>query len=61
MMFKQLKSLVTDKDWDADLTKVLGLILVFVAVVGWFRGLDPVVVLAFGSGLVASGKFSSQG
>lgn len=61
-VWKFLKSLVTDGEWDGDLTKVLGLAIVIVSLVGWLvYDRDPTVVLAFGSGLVATGKFSKQG
>lgn len=55
------KSLVTDGEWDADLTKILGLALIIAGVVGWFFGRDPAFVIGFGSALVATGKFSAQG
>lgn len=59
---KFLKSLVTDGEWDGDLTKVLGLAIVIAGLVGWLvYDRDPTMVLAFGSGLVATGKFSKQG
>lgn len=61
-VWKQLWSLVTDRQWDLDLTKVLGLVIVVAGIVGWFRnGSDPTVVLALGSALVASGKWSKEG
>lgn len=59
---KVLKALFTDRDWDADLTKVVGFAVIVVALVGWFvKGNDPTVVLGFGSALIASGKFSKEG
>ena len=60
-MGKILKSLLTDGDWDPDITKVLGLVLVIVGVVGWFMGRDPAFIVGFGAAMAASGKFSSQG
>lgn len=65
MKFQQIgkffHSLVTDVDWDADLTKVSGLALIVVGVVGYFKGLDPTFMVGFGSTLIATGKFSKQG
>jgi hypothetical protein len=58
---KWLTALFTDGEWASDLTKVAGLALLVVAVIGWFHGRDPSVLIGFGSGLVASGKFSKQG
>ncbi|DBA35010.1 TPA_asm: hypothetical protein vir526_00045 [Caudoviricetes sp. vir526] len=60
-MVKVLKSLLTDGEWDPDITKVLGLVLVIVGVVGWFMGRDPAFIVGFGAAMAASGKFSSQG
>ena len=60
-MVKVLKSLLTDSEWDPDITKVLGLVLVIVGVVGWFMGRDPAFIVGFGAAMAASGKFSSQG
>jgi hypothetical protein len=60
-MVKILKSLLTDGEWDPDITKVLGLALVIVGVVGWFMGRDPAFIVGFGAAMAASGKFSSQG
>ena len=58
---KFLKSLFTDGDWDGDPTKVIGIIIVTAGIVGYFLGKDPLVMLAFGGGLIATGKFSPQG
>jgi len=60
-MGKILKSLLTDGEWDPDITKVLGLALVIVGVVGWFMGRDPAFIVGFGAAMAASGKFSPQG
>jgi hypothetical protein len=60
-MSKALKALFTDGEWDPDITKVLGLALVIVGVVGWFMGRDPAFIVGFGAAMAASGKFSSQG
>ena len=55
-------SLFSDRDWDCDLTKVLGLAIIVAGLVGFFlEKLDFHWVIAFGSGLVATGKFSKEG
>lgn len=61
-MKNALKSLMTDGQWDPDVTKVFGMLLMVAGVVGWL-GLDrdPVFIVGFGAALAASGKFSSQG
>lgn len=59
---KFLHSLVTDKDWDADATKVFGIAVVVCGLVGFFLGKhDFQWVIVFGAGLISSGKFSAQG
>jgi hypothetical protein len=60
-MSKFFKSLVTDGQWDGDATKVIGIIIVAAGIIGYFFGKDPLVMLAFGGGLIATGKFSPQG
>lgn len=61
-MKKFIKSLFTDGDWDADLTKVFGALLVIAGAVGWlWKGLDPAVLIGFGSALAVSGKFTKWG
>jgi len=60
-MSKFLKSLITDKDFDGDATKILGIMLIIAGVVGWFMGHDPAFIVGFGAALAASGKFSAQG
>jgi len=58
----QLWSLVSDKDWDADVVKILGIALVAAGVVGWWKGkTDFQWIVGYGSTLVATGKFSKQG
>ena len=60
MMF--IKSLFTDGDWDGDATKFIGFLIVLAGLVGFFmskQGFE--IVIAFGSGLIATGKFSKQG
>lgn len=57
-----LTSLFTDKDWDCDITKVLGFVIVVAGIVGFFLGKsDFQWIVAFGSGLIATGKFSKEG
>lgn len=61
-MFKQIKSIFTDREWDADLTKIVGFAVVVVGLVGFFMGKNDFQwVIAFGSGLIATGKFSKEG
>ena len=55
-------SLFTDKDWDFDITKVLGFSIVIAGLVGFFlEKSDFQWIIAFGSGLIATGKFSKEG
>ncbi len=55
-------SLFTDKEWDFDITKVLGFGIVIVGLVGFFlEKSDFQWIIAFGSGLIATGKFSKEG
>ena len=57
-----LTSLFTDKEWDCDITKVLGFVIVVAGIVGCFLGKsDFQWIVAFGSGLIATGKFSKEG
>lgn len=57
-----LTSLFSDKEWDLDLAKVLGFAIVVAGLVGFFLGKsDFQWVVAFGSGLIATGKFSKEG
>ena len=57
-----LSSLFTDRDWDCDLTKVLGFGIVVAGLVGFFmEKSDFQWVVAFGAGLIATGKFSKEG
>lgn len=57
-----LTSLFTDREWDTDLTKVLGFIVVIVGLVGFFLGKNDFQwTIMFGSGLIATGKFSKEG
>ena len=55
-------SLFSDKEWDCDITKVLGFVIVVAGIVGFFLGKsDFQWIVAFGSGLIATGKFSKEG
>lgn len=57
-----IKSLFSDNDFDADLTKVIGFAIIVCGVVGFFLNKsDFLGLLAFGSGLIATGKFSKNG
>lgn len=55
-------SLFTDREWDTDLTKVIGFAIVVAGIVGFFmEKSDFQWLMAFGSGLIATGKFSKEG
>lgn len=55
-------SLFSDKEWDCDMTKVLGFGIVLAGIIGFYLGkADFQWVIAFGSGLIATGKFSKEG
>lgn len=55
-------ALFTDREWDADLTKVFGFIVVLAGLVGFFLCKpDFMWVIGFGAGLISSGKFSKEG
>lgn len=57
-----VKSLFTDREWDADLTKVVGFALIVAGVIGFFMEKGNFQwLMTFGSGLIASGKFSKEG
>jgi hypothetical protein len=58
---KFIHSLFTDNEWDGDLVKVAGVVLIVVGVIGWFNKLDPTFIIGFGAALAATGKFSKQG
>jgi len=61
-VFKQLYSLISDRDWDADAVKVFGIALILAGIAGWWLGKpDFQWVVGFGATLVATGKFSPQG
>ena len=55
-------SLFTDREWDTDITKVIGFAIVVAGIVGFFmEKSDFQWLMAFGSGLIATGKFSKEG
>lgn len=61
-IFKQIASIFTDKDWDADAVKIFGIALILIGVFGWWNGKQEFQwVIGFGAGLVSTGKFSNQG
>lgn len=52
-------SLFTDKDWDSDLAKVVGFIIIGCGIAGFFMGKEEVSVmsmLGFGAGLLGISK-----
>lgn len=56
------RSLFSDGEWDIDSTKIFGFIVIIAGLVGFFIGKsDFQWVIAFGSGLISTGKFSKQG
>lgn len=55
-------SLFTDREWDTDLTKVLGFVIIVAGLVGFFlEKSDFQWIISMGAGLVATGKFSKEG
>lgn len=56
------KSLFTDAEWDGDVVKVFGVILVICGIVGFFLAIPEWQwIIGFGSTLIATGKFSIKG
>ena len=52
----------TDREWDTDLTKVLGFFIILAGLTGFFLNKsDFQWVIGFGATLVATGKFSKEG
>lgn len=48
-----IKSMFTDKDWDADMSKIVGFILIIISIVGFFKQLSEWQwLLGFGAGLI---------
>lgn len=61
-MKKFFQSLVTDREWDADVTKVAGLALMLCGLVGFFIGKPGFEwLIGFGAAAFSSGKFSKEG
>lgn len=61
-LLKQIGSLFSDSEWDADATKVFGFGVVVAGIVGFFMCKpDFQWVIVFGAGLISTGKFSKQG
>ena len=57
-----IRAIFTDGEWDGDATKFVGFSIVVAGLVGFFIGAQGFeFVLAFGAGLIATGKFSKQG
>jgi hypothetical protein len=57
-----IKAIFTDGEWDGDATKFIGFLIVVAGLTGFFmskQGFE--IVIAFGAGLIATGKFSKQG
>ena len=56
------KSLFTDGEWDGDVVKVFGVILIICGIVGFFLAIPEWQwIIGFGSTLVATCKFSIKG
>ena len=59
---KFIKSLFTDGQWDGDLVKVFGAVLIVVGIVGFFMEKQNFQwLIGFGASMAATGKFSIQG
>jgi hypothetical protein len=57
-----IKAIFTDGEWDGDATKFSGFLILVAGLVGFFMRVSGFEwVLAFGAGLIATGKFSKQG
>lgn len=60
-MKKFLKSLFTDAEWDYDISKVVGFIMVIIGFIGYFMGKDGWQwIIITGGGAIASGKLSGN-
>lgn len=56
------RSLFTDREWDADLSKVFGVITVIIGFIGFFlEKPDFQWLVGGGLSLIATGKFSQEG
>lgn len=61
-IFKQVASLFTDREWDADITKIAGVAIVAMGLYGWWLGKAEFQwVVGFGAAMVTSGKFTKEG
>lgn len=59
---KFIQSLFTDLQWDGDATKIFGIALILLGIIGFFMEKpDFQWVIGFGASLIATGKFSAQG
>lgn len=56
------RAIFTDGEWDGDATKFCGFLIILSGLTGFFLRVGGFeFVLAFGAGLIATGKFSRQG
>lgn len=61
-ILKQIASLFTDNEWDADIVKVCGFALIVVGLIGWWCGKsDFQWVVLIGGTMISTGKFSVLG
>lgn len=61
-IMKILHSMFSDKEWDADITKIGGFLLAVCGVIGFFCAVaDWSIMLLIGTGAMISGKFSREG
>ena len=61
-IMKVLHSMFSDKDWDADITKITGFLLAVCGVVGFFLAIPEwSIMLLIGTTAMATGKFSKEG
>lgn len=61
-IMKVLHSMFSDKDWDADITKIAGFLLAVCGVVGFFVAIPEwSIMLLIGTTAMATGKFSKEG
>lgn len=61
-IMKILHSMFSDKDWDADITKIGGFILAVCGVVGFFLAIPEwSIMVLIGATAMSTGKFSKEG
>ena len=61
-IMKILHSMFSDKDWDADVTKIGGFLLAVCGVIGFFCSIPEwSIMLIIGTGAMLTGKFSKEG